>query len=112
MKNVDTSKIPHLQELVAIGGEFKEENAIKDYNVMIERCEHSEKVLKTIREAVIKTELKDGMTISFHHHFRNGDFVVNMVMDVITEMGIKDLTLAASSLIDIHAPLIGTLKMA
>ena len=30
---------------------------------------------------VIKNNLKDGMTISFHHHFRNGDYIFNMVMD-------------------------------
>ena len=47
---------------------------------------------------VIKNNLKDGMTISFHHHFRNGDFVFNMVMDKIIKMGYKDLTLAPSSL--------------
>ncbi|OYP38961.1 citrate lyase subunit alpha, partial [Lachnotalea glycerini] len=50
------------------------------------------------------------MTISFHHHFRNGDFVINMVMDVIAKMGFKNLTLAASSLIDIHKPLIKHIK--
>lgn len=38
------------------------------------------------------------MTISFHHHFRNGDFVFNQVMKIIMELGIKNLTLAPSSL--------------
>ena len=47
---------------------------------------------------VIKNNLKDGMTISFHHHFRNGDYVFNMVMDKIIKMGYKDLALAPSSL--------------
>ncbi|WEV50351.1 citrate lyase subunit alpha [Lactobacillus sp. ESL0731] len=47
---------------------------------------------------VIKNNLKDGMTISFHHHFRNGDFAFNKVMDKIINMGYKDLTLAPSSL--------------
>ena len=49
-------------------------------------------------DQVIKDNLKDGMTISFHHHFRNGDYVFNMVMDKIIKMGYKDLTLAPSSL--------------
>ncbi|MFI3227559.1 MAG: citrate lyase subunit alpha [Clostridia bacterium] len=110
MSNFDITKIPHIDELVAIGGQFKEENALKDPNVMIRRCAESEKVLENIEQAIIKTGLKDGMTISFHHHFRNGDFVINMVMDVIAKMGIKDLTLAASSLIDIHKPLITHIK--
>lgn len=56
------------------------------------------KVVGSIREAIEKAGLKDGMTISFHHHFRNGDFVCAMVMDVIHEMGIKDLFVCASSL--------------
>jgi len=32
-----------------------------------------EKLTATIREAIEKSGLKDGMTISFHHHFRSGD---------------------------------------
>jgi len=50
------------------------------------------------------------MTISFHHHFRSGDRIVNMVMDVIANMGIKDITIAASSLSDVHAPLVKHIK--
>jgi citrate lyase subunit alpha/citrate CoA-transferase len=62
--------------------------------------------LVTLEEAIRRTGLKDGMTISFHHHFRGGDKVVNMVVDKLAEMGFKDLHLAASSLQDVHAPLI------
>ena len=29
----------------------------------------------------------DGMTLSFHHHFREGDYVVNMVMEEVHRMG-------------------------
>lgn len=64
------------------------------------------KLLSSLEEAVIKSGLKDGMTISFHHHFREGDYILNMVMDVIAKLGIKDLTLASSSLGSIHKPLI------
>lgn len=49
-------------------------------------------------EQVVKETVKDGMTISFHHHFRNGDYTFNMVMDNIIKSGIKNLTLAPSSL--------------
>lgn len=59
------------------------------------------KVLPSIKEAVEKVGLKNGMTISFHHHLREGDFVFNQVMTVIKEMGIKDLTLAPSSLTNV-----------
>ena len=62
--------------------------------------------LATLEEAIRRSGLKDGMTISFHHHFRGGDKVVNMVVDKLAEMGFKNLHLAASSLSDVHAPLI------
>ncbi len=68
------------------------------------------KVLGSIKEAVLKSGLKDGMTISFHHHFREGDKVLNQVMDVIAEMGIKNLTLASSSIANVHEPLIGHIQ--
>ena len=66
--------------------------------------------LTTLEEAIRRSGLKDGMTISFHHHFRGGDKVVNMVVDKLAEMGFKDLSLAASSLSDVHKPLIEHIK--
>ncbi len=64
------------------------------------------KLVKTIKEAVALCGLKDGMTVSFHHHLRNGDFVLNMVMEEVAAAGVKDLTVNASSLFDAHAPLL------
>ena len=64
----------------------------------------------TLEEAIRKSGLKDGMTISFHHHFRGGDKVVNLVVAKLAEMGFKNLHLAASSLSDVHAPLIEHIK--
>ena len=66
--------------------------------------------LTTLEEAIRRSGLRNGMTISFHHHFRGGDKVVNLVVDKLAEMGFKDLKLAASSLSDVHAPLIGHIK--
>ena len=60
----------------------------------------------SLEEAIRRSGLKDGQTISFHHHFRGGDKVVNMVVDKLAQMGFKDLKLAASSLSDVHAPLV------
>ena len=68
------------------------------------------KLVKTIREAIALAGLKDGMTISFHHHLRNGDYVLNLVMDEIAAMGIRDLTVNASALFDTHAPLLDHIK--
>ena len=68
------------------------------------------KLVKTIREAIALAGLKDGMTISFHHHLRNGDYVLNLVMDEIAAMGIRDLTVNASALFDVHLPMLEHIK--
>ncbi|WP_371380844.1 citrate lyase subunit alpha [Sporomusa aerivorans] len=52
----------------------------------------------------------DGMTLSFHHHLRNGDGVVNMVLAVAAKLGIKDLTVALSSVFPVHAPIVEHVK--
>lgn len=56
------------------------------------------KLIGSIHEAIVKCGVRDGMTLSFHHHFREGDYVLNTVMQEIHDMGIRDLTLCASSL--------------
>ena len=69
-----------------------------------------QKLVKSIREAIELSGLKDGMTVSFHHHLRNGDFVLNMVMEEIAALGIKDINVNASSLFDAHVPLAEHIK--
>lgn len=68
------------------------------------------KLVERIRDALVKCELKDGMTLSFHHHFREGDYVVNMVMEEVHSMGIKDITICASSLGKAHNPLVALIE--
>ncbi len=68
------------------------------------------KVLASIDEAIERTGLKDGMAISFHHHFRNGDYVVKLVLDRIHAKGIKDITVLCSSLSPCHEFLIDYIK--
>ncbi|SQI43233.1 Citrate lyase alpha chain [Leminorella richardii] len=68
------------------------------------------KVCDSLEDAIRRSGLKDGMTISFHHAFRGGDKVVNMVVAKLAEMGFRNLTLASSSLIDAHWPLIEHIK--
>ena len=64
------------------------------------------KLKNSLREALEAAGLRSGMTISFHHHLRNGDHVLNMVLEEAARMGIRDLTLQASSIFLVHAPLI------
>lgn len=68
------------------------------------------KLVSSLREAIAASGLRDGMTVSFHHHLRSGDYVINMVMNEIAAMGIKNLTVNASSLFDVHAPLAEHIK--
>ncbi|WP_409485492.1 citrate lyase subunit alpha [Arsenicicoccus dermatophilus] len=64
------------------------------------------KIRPTLEEAITASGLRDGMTISFHHHFREGDKSINRVVDTLARMGFTDLTLASSSLNKCHAPLV------
>ena len=68
------------------------------------------KICDSLETAIRRSGLQNGMTISFHHAFRGGDKVVNMVVAKLAEMGFRDLTLASSSLIDAHWPLIEHIK--
>jgi citrate lyase subunit alpha/citrate CoA-transferase len=71
---------------------------------------NGDKRVKTIKQALEKCGLKDGMTISTHHHLRNGDFVANMVFDAAAKIGVKDLRWFPSASFPIHAPLIEHLE--
>ncbi|MBO7295937.1 MAG: citrate lyase subunit alpha [Clostridia bacterium] len=68
------------------------------------------KLVESIKEAIKRSGLRDGMTVSFHHHLRNGDFVLNMVMEEIAALGLRDIKINASSLFDVHIPLIDHIK--
>ena len=64
------------------------------------------KLLPSIKEALLKCEIKDGMTLSFHHHFREGDKVLNMVMEEVHKLGIKNITICASSMGSQNNPIV------
>lgn len=68
------------------------------------------KLVGSLKEAIRLAGLRNGMTVSFHHHLRNGDFVLNMVMAEIAELGIRNIKVNASSLFDTHAPLVGHIR--
>lgn len=108
--NADLKKIPYLDELPSIRTVFEPDRVTKDIRPLSERQKQGNKIVKDLETAIRLSGLKDGMTISFHHHFRNGDYIVNMVMDRLAEMGFHGLVVAASSLTDCHAPLIRHIK--
>lgn len=77
----------------------------KNYNFKTVTPEDS-KLHTDLTELMDKLPLKDGMVISFHHHLRNGDYVLNLVMEEIAKRGYKDITIAASSIFPCHKPLV------
>lgn len=71
---------------------------------------HGRKLAGSIEDAIRASGLKNGMTISFHHSFREGDKIINAVVEKLAEMGFRDLTLAPSSLLSCNSPLIEHIK--
>jgi len=67
---------------------------------------HENKVLPSIEVSIEACGLSDGMTISFHHSFRDGDRIVNLVLDACAKLGIKDLRIFPTALFPVHAPVI------
>ena len=68
------------------------------------------KTIESLKAALIKSGIADGMTISTHHHFRNGDLVANQIFDIASELGIKNLTWVPSASFECHVPLIKYLE--
>ena len=61
---------------------------------------------KTLKEILDRINIHNGIVISFHHHLRNGDFVLDMVLRELQKRGIKDLTVMASSIFPCHEILV------
>jgi citrate lyase subunit alpha / citrate CoA-transferase len=76
----------------------------------IDYPDDNNKVIGSLREALERCGLKDGMTISTHHHLRDGDLVNNKVFDIAHEMGIKDLVWLPSASFPCNDPLINYLE--
>ena len=66
----------------------------------------STKCLPSLDAAIGALGLTDGATVSFHHHLRNGDAVLNAVMAAIAERGLENIHVAATSIFPVHAPLV------
>ncbi|MCX6149349.1 MAG: citrate lyase subunit alpha [Ignavibacteriales bacterium] len=68
------------------------------------------KVIKNLKEALKRAGLKDGMTISTHHHLRNGDALTNILFDTIKSMGIKNIRWFPTASFPCHEHLIKYLE--
>lgn len=68
------------------------------------------KLVSDLKTALIKAGLKDGITISTHHHFRNGDLVANKIFNIAFKLGVKDLMWFPSASFPCHEPIIEHMK--
>ncbi|MDP6803106.1 MAG: citrate lyase subunit alpha [Gemmatimonadota bacterium] len=64
----------------------------------------------SLKEALVAAGLRDGMVISTHHHFRNGDLIAVQIFDIAAELGMKDLVWAPSASFPCHAPIVKHLE--
>ena len=59
--------------------------------------------LNSIYEVFERLNIHDGMTLSFHHHLRNGDFVQNIVSEEIYKRDLKNIHYAPSAIFPSNA---------
>ena len=72
--------------------------------------DYASKLRSSLDEAIDACEMKSGMTVSFHHHLRDGDFLVNMVAEKLAARGLRDLVFAPSALFPVHEPLVNHIE--
>ncbi len=68
------------------------------------------KVVSSLQNALKKAGLRNGMTISTHHHFRNGDKVANRIFDSVAKMGVKNTRWFPSAAFPCQEPIIKHLE--
>ena len=64
----------------------------------------------SLSEALIKSGLRDGSTVSFHHQLRNGDKIINMTLEAIKDLKAKNIRMAQTAMFNVHKPVIDLIK--
>ena len=65
-----------------------------------------DKRARTWDDLLDRMDVQSGQTISFHHHLRDGDAIVNEVIGRLAARGIRDLTIAPTALFPVHDRLV------
>jgi citrate lyase subunit alpha/citrate CoA-transferase len=60
------------------------------------------KMVPSLKAALERYGARDGWTLGFHHHLRNGEGVILPALDAAREMGLRDLRLAQVALFPTH----------
>ena len=84
------NKAGRLIETDISGETFKPFSGAKKHN-------YSSKITN-LSDALKKCGLKDGMTLSFHHQLRNGDFVINKTLETVLNLGVKNIMIAQTAI--------------
>lgn len=104
-------KIDGYGAVTPFGGAFAQQAPPRRYAPLAKQARPGEtKLVDTLETVFRRIPVRDGMTLSFHHHFRNGDGVLNQVLAVAAALGLKNLTVMASSIFPVHAPLVDHMK--
>ncbi len=102
------------EPVIPFKGVGKHRPAGRKYSSPIPTCadypDDGNKVVGSLEEALRRCGLRDGMTISTHHHLRDGDLISNRVFDLASEMGIRDLVWFPSASFPCNDPVIRYLE--
>jgi len=97
------------QKQIPFQGVGKYRPDYRKYNPPVATCADfptGNKLVMDLKAALVNAGLKDGMTISTHHHFRNGDLLAVEIFRIASEMGIKNLVWFPSASFPCHAEII------
>ena len=102
------------KEAIPFMGVGKYRPSGRKYGPSIPTCidypEDNNKVVGSLKEALVRCGLKDGMTVSTHHHLRDGDLVSNQIFAIASELGVKDLVWLPSASFPCNDPVIQYLE--
>ena len=98
-------------KVIPFGGAFAARPRMRRFGPPVKAARPGEsKIVHSLEEVFKRIPVRDGMTLSFHHHFRNGDVVVNSVLATAAKLGIRGLNIALSAIFPVHAPLVDHIK--
>jgi citrate lyase subunit alpha / citrate CoA-transferase len=69
-----------------------------------------DKRVRDLRSGLERAGLRDGMTISTHHHLREGDRVALLALEAAAQLGVCDLRWFPSAAFGVHAPAIELMR--
>jgi citrate lyase subunit alpha/citrate CoA-transferase len=71
---------------------------------------NGDKRVATFKEALIKCGLRNGVTVSTHHHLREGDLVAMEMLNTAASLGTRDLRWFPSASFSCHSPVIDLME--